>query len=102
MTLNQLLSAQIPSLEILRETWLVFPADFAPILEAAQVDQTALRVAPIQLADNRLALCADLLSEIQPGGAFAVPFSRLPSELFASVEVIDAATFNLLLPPTEL
>jgi hypothetical protein len=98
MNLAQLLSAPLPPLDDLRLLWLVFDAALAEPLDAAQADQHAHRVGPITLSDGRLALCADLLSEIN-GGIFALPFSRLPTEFFSEVEVIDAAA--IIWPETE-
>jgi hypothetical protein len=86
MTLAQLLSAPLPELETLRGMWIVMPAELGPALEQAQVDQTGVMAKPITLTDGRLALCADLLSEIN--GAFAVPFSRLDAANFELVEVV--------------
>ena len=98
MTLKQLLSAPLPPLDDLRSLWLVFDATLTEHLDAAQADQHAHRAGPITLSDGRLALCADLLSEID-GGIFALPFSRLPNEFFTEVEVID--TTVIIWPETE-
>jgi hypothetical protein len=89
-TLDEIISAPIPPIETLRKTWLAFPASLAAHLSDAQSTFSLHRATPIKLTDGRLALCADLLSEID-GGIFALPFSRLPTEFFTEVEVIDAA-----------
>lgn len=101
MTLASLLTQPVPDIATLRTLWLAFPTSLADALEAAQADQTTHRVAPIELTDGRLAVCCDLLSEIQPGGIFAVPFSRLDSNNFELVEVLDDAEFRALLPEPE-
>ena len=97
MTLATLL-ADIPPLATLRGLWLVFPASMGDALAAAQSDQTRHRAEPITLTDGRLALCADLLSEIHPGGLFHVAFGRLTPSAFSDVAVIDGTDFQLLIP----
>lgn len=100
MTLATLLS-DIPPLATLRGLWLAFPASMGDALAAAQEDQTRHRAEPITLTDGRLALCADLLSEIHPSGLFHTAFSRLNAANFASVDVIDSAEFQSLIPDPE-
>jgi hypothetical protein len=101
MTLAQLLSQPLPALSVLRGMWIVFDATMADNLQTAQSDQLCHRAVPVPLTDGRMALCADLLSEIQSGGLFAVPFSRLDAGNFALVSVIDDEGFRSLLPVAE-
>jgi len=101
MTLAQLLSQPPADIATLRGLWLAFDAAFSADLDAAQADQAAHRAAPLTLTDGRLALCADLLSEIGEGGIFALQFSRLDASKFADVAVLDDATFRALLPEPE-
>jgi hypothetical protein len=98
MTLAQLLSEPLPALDSLRTLWLVFSAEMEDALESAQEGNTKHRVSPVILADGRLALCADLLSETHEGGLFAAPFARLNPANFSLVEVIDDAAFQALQP----
>lgn len=100
ITLDQLLaSSETPDINALRELWLAFPAELLPAITAAQEDQTMHRVEPLPLTDGRAALCADLLTEIGPGGLFALQFSRLDANLFNLVEVLDASAFQSLVFP---
>jgi len=46
-------------------------------------------------------LCADLLTEIGPGGLYAQGFAHLPAELFAQVEVLPMSQVLPLLPQPE-
>jgi len=101
MTLAQLLSQPLPALSVLRGMWIVFDAAMADNLATAQSDQLCHRAVPVALTDGRMALCADLLSEIHAGGLFAVPFSRLDTGNFALVSVIDDENFRSLLPVAE-
>jgi hypothetical protein len=98
MTLTTLLS-DIPPLATLRGLWLAFPVEMGAALAAAQEGQTKHRAEPVALTDGRLALCADLLSEIGAGGLFAATFAKLNAESFASVDVITQAEFTQLQPP---
>ena len=99
MTLDQLLSKPLPPLDILRGYWLVFDAALAAQLDAAQDPNTACRAQPIMLTNGRMALCADLLTEVS-GGVFTEPFSKLNPELFPLVDVIEDEEFRSLIPPT--
>jgi hypothetical protein len=104
ITLADILAIPLPSIDTLRQTWLAFPAMLAPLLEAAQADQNLHHASPIVLSDGRLALCADILSEIGDEGLFLPAFSRLDPANFTAVEVLDDASFRALLipPPPEL
>jgi len=101
MTLATLLSAPMPSPALLKGMWLAFPAEMGVGLAAAQEGETRHRAVPITLTDGRLALCADLLSEIGAGGIFAATFAKLNASTFASVEVITQAEFTQLQPPSD-
>lgn len=103
ITLADILAAPAQPLESLRETWLTFPAMLAPLLEAAQADQTLHRASPVVLSDGRLGLCSDMLTETGDGGLFSLAFSRLDSVHFTAVEVLSDASFRslLIIPPEE-
>jgi hypothetical protein len=100
-TLAKLLTNPLPPLADMRETWLIFAADLAADLAAAQSPDSPHRAEPIPLTDGRLALCADLLSEVSIGGIFAGPFAALDSAKFAMVEVMGDEDFRALLPLTD-
>lgn len=96
MTLADLLASPLPPLAELRGLWLVIPADVAATLLAKQESHgdPRHRVAPIHGPDlASVALCADLLTEVAPGGLHAATFAALDSGRFADVEV---ATFAAL------
>jgi hypothetical protein len=59
------------------------------------------RAAPVQLTNGQWMLCADLLTELRPGGLYADGFSLLPAELFAEVDVIPWDDAVALLPQAE-
>jgi len=82
---------------------LVFDQHAHDELIAAQVQRPDAhhRTAPVQLTDGRWMLCADLLTEILPGGLYADGFSLLPTELFAEVGVMPWADAVALLPQPE-
>jgi hypothetical protein len=46
-------------------------------------------------------LCADLLTEIAPGGLYSGGFAHLPAEIFPSVEVLPMSEVLPLLPQPE-
>jgi len=101
ITLADILAAPMPSIESMRETWLVFPSALIPLLDAAQADQTLHRATPTLLSDGRVSLCADILTETIDSGFFAMAFSRLDPVHFSAVEVLDDASFRaLLIPPS--
>ena len=60
------------------------------------------RAAPVQLTDGRWMLCADLLTEIHPGGLYAAAFARLPQDAFDQVEVMPWADAVALVPVPEV
>jgi hypothetical protein len=53
---------------------------------------------PVDLVDGRKMLCANLLTEVGPGGMYATGFGFLPTELFPLVEVIPMSDAIALLP----
>ena len=80
---------------------LVFDQAGYDALMAAQLGRRH-RAAPVQLADGRWMLCADLLTEIHAGGLYAATFARLPQDAFDQVEVVPWADAVALLPAPEL
>jgi hypothetical protein len=79
---------------------LVFGAKPYEALQAAQQARLDAqhRAAPVPLTDGRWMLCADLLTEIYPGGLYADGFTLLPPELFDQVDVMPWADALALLP----
>lgn len=88
LTFSDLLTAP-PDLATLRGLWLVFSGEVAAALEAKQAahGSPVHRVAPVAGPDGRFALCADLVSEIGPGGIHAALFATFDHALFPAVEV---------------
>lgn len=82
-----------PSLETLRGLWLVLPPDVAASALAKQelYGDPVHRVAPIAGPDGRFALCADLVTEVGPGGIHAALFASFDPGAFAEVEVLTRA-----------
>ena len=104
MTLAELLP-QLPSMTDAdtKQYALVFGDAPYQALAAAQAarPESHHRAAPVQLTDGRWMLCADLLTEISPGGLYADGFALLPPEMFAEVDVIPWADAVALLPQAE-
>ncbi len=94
MTFAQLISSP-PDLDTLRGLWLVLDAATATDLAAKQSahGSPVHRVAPVAgpASDPRFALCADLVSEIQPGGLYHPLFASLDPAKFAAVQVATRA-----------
>ena len=92
MTFAALLSSPPPLAE-LRALWLVMPAELAAAMLAKQAAlSTSHRVAPVvgpSLAEA--AVCADLVSEVGPGGLYAPLFAALDAEQFGVVTVVPFA-----------
>ncbi len=88
--------------ETARQYGLVMAARAAEALLALQAshDNKVCAVIPVPLADGRFALCADILTEIAPGGLFYDTWTRFDFEKFASdFEVVEWAAFpDQLLP----
>jgi hypothetical protein len=80
---------------------LVFDQTGCDALQQAQPDGQH-RAAPVQLTDGRWMLCADLLTEIHPGGLYAAAFARLPQDAFDQVEVMPWADAVALVPVPEV
>lgn len=79
---------------------LVFGQEPYAALLAAQVAraESQHRAAPVQLTTGQWMLCADLLTELGPGGLYADGFSLLPAALFAEVSVMPWSEAVALLP----
>lgn len=99
MTLADLITQPI-SYETARDLAIVLTPDQASTLGAiqAQYGNPHHVAAPVPLVDGRLMLCADLLTEIGPGGLYAQGFSHLPDELFAQVAILPMANAIALIP----
>jgi hypothetical protein len=102
MTLADLISQPL-TYEDARQLALVFgQAPYDALLAAqAQRPDAQNHVAPVQLTDGRWMVCADLLTEIAPGGMYADGFALLPPELFAQVDVMPWDDAVALLPQPE-
>ena len=82
---------------------LVFSPELAAQLAAVQAEHGNPRhvASPVNLSDGRKMLCADLLTEIGPGGLYSGGFAHLPAELFPLVEVLPMSQVLPLLPQPE-
>jgi hypothetical protein len=102
MTLADLITQPL-SYETARDLAIILAHDQAATLGAIQAQYGNPRhvAAPVPLIDGRLMLCADLLTEIGPGGLYAQGFEHLPAELFPLVEVLPMAQVLPLLPQPE-
>jgi hypothetical protein len=106
MTLADLIQHPV-SYETANALALVFSPELAAQLAAIQSQHGNPKhvASPVDLTDGRKMLCADLLTEIAPGGLYSGGFAHLPAELFPAVEVIPMAEVLPLLPqpdPEEL
>ena len=104
MTLADLITQPV-SYETARDLAIVLTPEQAATLGAIQQQYGDPRhvAAPVPLADGRLMLCADLLTETGPGGLYAQGFAHLPAELFPQVQILPMADTVLLIPqPTDL
>ena len=98
MNLQELVQ-QNKSYEELKSLALVFNSSLKEILEATQETFASKhKASPVELTDGRFMLCADLLTEIQPGGLYAQGFGLLDTDLFSQVEVISMEEASALLP----
>jgi len=78
---------------------LVFGAEaYSALMSAQQQRQSQHRTAPVRLTNGQWMLCADLLTEIRPGGLYADGFTLLPPETFALVDVMPWPDAVALLP----
>ena len=79
---------------------LVFEAALAARLAEVQAMHPSQHYArPVRLNDGLYLLCGDLLSEVGPGGLYAVGFSHLDAARFDEIEVVPIAEAIALLPP---
>ena len=85
MTLQQLLAADI---DTLRQWALVFPAQLAAATSEKwqQYGSTNCVPVPVLLTDGRYMLCADVLSEVAPGGLLRAMWVN------SDLEAIEAGT----------
>ena len=99
MTLANLIQQPV-SYESAKELAIILTADQAATLGAIQAQYGDPRhvAAPVPLTDGRLMLCADLLTEVGPGGLYAQGFTHLPAELFPQVAVVPMADAIALIP----
>ncbi len=98
MNLQELIQ-QNKSYEELKSLALILNSNLKNILEATQETFASKhRASPVELTDGRFMLCADLLTEIAPGGLYAQGFGLLDTDLFAQVEVISMEEASALLP----
>jgi hypothetical protein len=102
MTLADLITQPI-NYETAKDLALVFSAELDAQLAAVQAEHGNPRhvASPVDLADGRKMLCADLLTEVGPGGLYSGGFAHLPSKLFPSVEVLPMSEVLPLLPQPE-
>jgi hypothetical protein len=102
MTLADLIQQPV-SYETAKNLALVFSPELAAQLAAVQSEHGNPKhvASPVDLTDGRKMLCADLLTEVGPGGMYATGFGFLPTELFPLVEVILMADAIALLPKPE-
>jgi hypothetical protein len=102
MTLADLITQPV-SYETTKNLALVFSSELAAQLAAVQSEHGNPRhvASPVDLVDGRKMLCADLLTEVGPGGLYSGGFAHLPAELFPSVEVLPMSQVLPLLPQPE-
>jgi hypothetical protein len=102
MTLADLLP-QTVTYETAKDLALIFSPELAAQFSAVQALHGHPRfiVEPVDLVDGRKMLCADLLTEVGPGGIYSGGFAHLPAELFPLVEVLPMAAVLPLLPQPE-
>jgi len=102
MTLADLITQPV-SYQSAKDLALVFSPELAAQLTAVQAEHGNPRhvASPVDLTDGRKMLCADLLTEVGPGGLYSGGFAHLPAELFPAVEVIPMSQVLPLLPQPE-
>jgi hypothetical protein len=89
MNLQELIQ-QNKSYEELKGLALILNSSLKNILESTQETFASKhKAAPVELSNGSYMLCADLLTEIHPGGLYAQGFGLLDTDLFAQVEVIS-------------
>ena len=98
MNLQELIQ-QNKSYEELKDLALVFDSNLKNILEATQATlQSKHQASPVELSNGSYMLCADLLTEIHPGGLYSQGFGLLDTDLFSQVSVISMAEAQSLIP----
>ena len=98
MNLQELIQ-QNKSYEELKDLALVFDSNLKNILEATQATlQSKHQASPVELSNGSYMLCADLLTEIHPGGLYSQGFGLLDTDLFSQVEVISMEEAAALIP----
>jgi hypothetical protein len=102
MTLADIITQPI-SYDAAKDLALVFSPALAEQLSAVQSEHGNPRhvASPVDLVDGRKMLCADLLTEVAPGGLYSGGFAHLPAELFPLVEVLPMSEVLPLLPQPE-
>lgn len=102
MTLADLITQPV-SYETAKDLALVFSPELAAQLAAVQSEHGNPRhvASPVDLTDGRKMLCADLLTEVGPGGLYSGGFAHLPADLFPLVEVLPMSEVLTLLPQPE-
>jgi hypothetical protein len=102
MTLADLITQPV-SYDTAKDLALVFSPELAAQLAAVQAEHGDPRhvASPVDLTDGRKMLCADLLTEVAPGGLYSGGFAHLPAELFPVVEVLPMSEVLPLLPQPE-
>ena len=95
---------QIPNTnyENVVDYYLVFNEELNNNLVAANsLQPTNIQVETLLLTDNRYAIPADLLSEINEGQLYEAGFKGLNQNNFSQVEVITSEQLEVLLPLSE-
>jgi hypothetical protein len=64
----------------------------------AEHGSASLTVSPVRLTDGRWMVCADLLSEVGPGGLLADGFSHLNVSRFPEIAVVPMVDVLPLVP----
>jgi hypothetical protein len=101
MTLADLIQQPI-SYETSKDLALVFSSELAAQFSTIQYEHGSRFVAlPVDLIDGRKMLCADLLTEVGPGGLYAQGFAHLPAELFQQVQILPMTGAVALIPQPE-
>jgi hypothetical protein len=102
MTLAELIQQPV-SYETAKDLALVFSPELAAQLAAIQAEHGNPKhvASPVDLTDGRKMLCADLLTEVAPGGLYSTGFGHLPTELFPQVTVFPMSEVLPLLPQPE-
>ena len=101
MNLQELI-LQNKSYEELKGLALVFNSSLKEILEATQETfNSKHKASPVELTNGSFMLCADLLTEIHPGGLYSQGFGLLDTDLFSQVSVISMEEASALLPVAE-